>query len=434
MSTDQPTNQPEQPTGRWPKGMNTAKSATALRADELRHAHNVDFDKAGKSYRRKGRDLLFAGYAHSGFSDELWPYGMYVSEGTLYRVEQQPNGAISRTSHYSVSMLEKMSYTIVNDRLMYTNGQLVRSAGLDGDDREWGVEQPPGQPLLSASAGGSYDEGKYQVAITFVSLTGEESGTGLASEVTLAQSQSIMLSSIPQPVDTTLRLRIYCTATNGDALYQVREIASGITTYLLDREHYPGKMLATQFCERVPPSRIVRMHKGRVYFVIDDMLCWTEPLRYGLYKPHENYVKFTAPPNMVESVDDGLFVGTGNRTMFLPGSDPKKFEQRVVDQHGTIPGTGLQLRGSHFGDEQYSGPVAVWWSNSGNLLLGTPGGRTKSLTEQRLSMPSYEAGATIFRESGGMKHLLSVLRNPNGSGFSATDDAVAEVVRNGVVI
>lgn len=433
MATDQPTTNQGQPTGRWPKGMNTAKDVHELDADELRSALDVDLTKTGKPLKRTGFDGLFTGHAHSGFSDETWPFSMYVSDGQMYRLDEVA-GQIVRTAVMSVNMGLQFSYTILNDKLVFTNNQIIRTISLDGVLGELGIDEPAGQPLLSAASGGAYDAGKYQVAITFVSATGEESGSTLASVIELAAGQSIMLDSIPQPATPSARVRIYASGLNGDALYQVREIPAGVTTYLLDREFYPTRMLDTQFCSRIPAAEIIRYFKGRLYFVIGPYLFYTEALRYGLYKINHNYIKFQSDIVMLEVVDDGMYVGTEKRCIYLTGSDPKKFEQRVVDLHGAVPRASLQMRGSHFGQEDYSGPVVVWWTVTGNMLLGLPGGRTKSLTEQRLSLPKYKAGALMFRELNGMKHLLSVLSGAEGAGFGATDNAVAEVVRNGIAI
>ncbi len=400
----------------------------------LRDALNVDVDKKGKYYRRGGYDLLTAGNAHSAFSHPRWPWAVAIIGGVLKKVSVV-DGALVLTTLATVDATALASYTVQNEYLYFSNGRAAFKLNLAGDVLAWGVIDPPGQPTLTATANGGFRAGKYMVAVTFLSAAGEESGTGEAVEVVLTENQGITLSSIPQPPDSTYRVRIYCTGQNGDALYTMDTIPFGVSSYFLLGVLTPGKMLETQFMQRVPPSAIIRAYKGRIYFVIGKTIYYTQALRYGLSKPHEDYIRFASNVTMLEAVDDGLYVGVEDRIVFLPGEDPKKMIQRTVSDDGAVPGTGLVLNTNDFNlSTAPVGLVAVWWSTGGDVMRGLSGGVVTSLTADRLSLPTFTRGTTLYREFRGMKQLMSVMSDPTTEGFVARDSIVSEIVRNGVVV
>lgn len=422
----------ERASGRFPLGMNNVLDARELGLKALRNAENVDVDKTGLLRRRDGYTLLTAGYAHSAFSEEDWPFGLAVVNGQLTKLTDV-GGSIVQASLRAMAETAPVSYAVMNDRIYYSNGLVTGSLDASGVEIGWGIEEPGGQPLVTTSGSGGFTAGKYQVAIVFVSPSGEESGAEETVEIQVPENAGIMLSTIPQPVGVGYRVRIYCSPPNGDVLYEMATIPAGVLTYFLTNSP-PGRVIETLLYSRVPPCTHVRAFKGRLWFVIDDTVFYTDALRYGLYRLHLNYYRFPDRINMFEVVEDGFYVGTAKHTHFLKGTDPAKMVSTVVELHGAVAGTGLQVRGADFGDKVPQGPVVVWWTNKGSLVRGEPGGNVVPLTEGRLSLPQYAAGATMFRELRGMKHLVSTLRDPNGSGFSARDEAVAEVIRNGVTI
>lgn len=428
--------------GRWPSGVNNVAPLQDLQSlgdgeePAVRAAVNIDFADTGKPMRRRGFALKSAGICHSLWSDQEWPFGLLVKDGQLTRLEVV-NGAEQLTALQAVSPAA-MVYTVMNDSVYLSNGAITGRVGVDGALQSWGVPAPGGQPNLVAAAFGGLDAGRYQVAVTYQNASGEESGAEVAAAVDVPYNGGITLNNIPQPAEAGASLvRIYVSPPNGDALYHATTIPLGVASYTLGKADIAlsGRLLETQLHDRVPPARFLASYRGRIYFAIGNTLAYTAALRYGLYKRHENYFRFPGEITGVVDSTDGLYVGTDKLTYALVGADPKDMQQRVVDTFGVVPGTMSKVHGKVFGARAPQVPVAVWWNNNGELVRGDPQGSLVHLTRGRIALPRFSMGATMQREVRGISQLVSVLRGPAGdAGFKASDTAVAEVVRNGVVI
>lgn len=416
---------------RFKGGVNTVLDVHELGKDFLRAAVNVDIDKTGKIKRRKGYEEVATGLCHSLWSQDNWPYALLVKDGYLVRLDSDE----SLTTLAAVSPYRRMSYTVLNETVYMSNGAERFTASHLGTLGEWGVGEPGGQPTLSLVAGiGGAAPGTYLVGVTFLSPSGEESGSSQAAVITVPDtgSYAIRLTNIPYPA--TGKTRVYVSQANGAQLFHAYDVPVGIASldvYAAGR----GKLLETAFHSRVPASNIVRAYRGRVYMAVDGVLYYTPAMRYGLYRLHETYFRFPNVLTMVQPVEDGIYVATSRQTFFLAGNDPKTMTQRVVDNFGAVPQTGMYTDRFAPSLEVAPGPCALWWSTNGVLMQGRAGGAVLPVTRNRLALPSFTVGATMLRESGGVRQVVSVLKGPgDGSAAIAQDSAVAQVIRNGVLI
>ena len=64
------------------------------------------------------------------------------------------------------------------------------------------------------------------------------------------------------------------------------------------------------------------------------------------------------------------------------------------------------------------------------MEVGLPGGEIRQLTQDRLAVPDFSSGAILAREKEGMRHLVSVLKQPGENALGASDSVVAEIRRN----
>jgi hypothetical protein len=272
------------------------------------------------------------------------------------------------------------------------------------------------------------------VAVTFLSTTGEESGTPRAATITVpvGGSYAIQLSSIPQPAAG--KIRVYCSQADGAALFHSHDLPAGTATFQVDKAG-TGKALETQFHDRVPAANIVRAYRGRLFLATNDTLFYTPALRYGVYALHTDYLRFPSTITMVEAVKGGIYVGTSKQVIFLPGDDPKQMTARTVDTFGAVPYTGMYTDRFSYDVQTPPAPCALWWSTNGMLLCGRDDGNTTQVTLNRLALPGASAGATLLREVDGVRQVVSVLRGAGeASSMLAVDSVVATVIRNGVVI
>lgn len=421
--------------GRWLGGVNNVLDDQELGSTFLREGINIDIDRLGKVRRRKGYTLKSAGICHSLWSEEGWPFALFVKDGQLTRLAYV-DGAEVLTTLSSVRAYRRMSYAAMNEGVYCSNGVDRLMVNRSGAVTQWGVDGPGGQPILSLATGvGGAAAGTYQVAVTFVSANGEESGTGQAAAITVPAggAYAITLSNIPQPPGSE-KIRVYVSGADGTTLHHSYDLVAGTSTFQVVRGGQ-GKALETQFHDRAPAATIVRAYRGRLFLASGDTLYYTPALRYGLYKLHTDYFRFASPISMVEPVLNGLYVGTARQTFFLGGDDPTKMGMKEVDSFGVVPFTGMHTDRFSYDPKVPPMPCALWWSSNGVLICGRDDGTIARVTLNRLALPGAAAGATMLRETDGIRQIVSVLRGTgDASSLEAQDNAVATVIRNGVII
>lgn len=421
---------------RWLGGINNVADQTDLLGtrtapiDYLRDAVNIDLDSSGKPAMRPGYRLLAGGRWHSAWSEEGMTTAFAVRDGVLVLLRSY-GGTVESTPLAEVGN-DPVSYTYMNGEVYWSNPGAAGVTSLDGRVRDWGLPQAP-PPLASASATGGLLAGTYRVSMTYRNAQGEESGASESISVEVAAGGGILVQTFWLPEGC--RAVLYRSEVNGGVLYQAGTTGVGALTLGAGTV---GRQLDTQFMEQMPTGRIVRAYRGRIYMALDgelsDTLVYSRPLRYGLYKPTEDYVRMGAPISFVEPVDGGLYVGTRDRTYFLAGDDPTKFQQVPVDLYGAVPYASMRCMGSNFGDD-VSGTVAVWWNQRGHMAVGTGTGGVLFPTKERFTMPAQAEGFVGLREYDGAHRVVAMFRKAgNSSGFGARDFADAQIVRNGIVL
>lgn len=401
----------------------------------LRVAENVDLTDTGKVSTRDGFALVasLAGL-HSGWADPGFDYALAVYNGYLVRFDT----ALTRTNVVALSSpLEPMSYAFHAGWVYYSNG--FDSGRFNGQRRqEWAILPPLGIPTLAVQATiGGLDAGTYQIAVTYLDDYGRESGSSEYDEIDVPQGGGVLLTAIPQTSDPDVTtIRVYATEPNGTTACAVQDLPIGTATFLLGR-HTPGKALDTEFQEPLPAGHIVRFHNGRQYVFRNRDLFWSEALHPGQGKLQTNYLRLNARGDLLEGVGEGpqaaLYVAAGKRTYLLSGPDPKDWSRRVAHPHGAVPGSSAQVDITAMG-LQGSGRTPFWLDDDGQFVVGTPAGVQPLHKERYAAKTGVQRAATVFRESGGVRHVLSVLKGGQAHGLAVSDSADAQVWSNGVRI
>jgi hypothetical protein len=431
----------------WPGGVDNRSKEQSLARDErghtiaLREAENVDLDKDGKIQRRQGATKVTSGIrVHSLWGDAGFPLALYVDNGELMAL-QTDLGSFSVRDGLDPG--QPVSFALAAGRAYWTNRMQTGSVTADGVPMPWGVDAPHGQPGAAGGAGiGGLDAGTYQVAVTFVSAAGEESGASRAASVQVPQGGGITLTDIPQPVDASQMVRVYRTGANGGGsaeralLYHATDLPAGTTTVILGAARL-GRPLATQFLEVMPPGQIVRQHAGRLWVAATATIVYSESLRYGLTKLPQNRIAMPHVIDLMEPVgngDDGaagLFVASGDRTYWLGGSNPADMRAaaRYPEGGGAVPGTAVRVAGTTFGLET-SEPVAYWLARNGVGCVGLPGGNVLPLKPGQAVAPSAEQGASAFRDERGMRQVITTLQAAAPRGVAMGDQLDCEIIRH----
>lgn len=411
----------------WPEGLNTVLRADSLPVDSLRRCVNYDIDDAGKLSLRQGSSQIHAGTIAKGslWSSDDFSRTLFVEAGSLFELIEWPIGTyITRLVRTAVGS-SRMAYVDVNGRTYYSNGVITGQMEPDGTDIPWGMPGPNTQPKLSQGISGQLATGSYQVAITYVSDTGEESGTGLARTIEVAaDDSSIILTDFPPSPATAAFIRVYVTHVDGEGLYRIGDIHPAAPSYEIDQvSNSAAFRLQTQFGMRPPPGEILEYHNGRIYIGNNNIMWFTEPLRYGLVKAMKGWIQFPKKITIIKAVDDGIYV-CADRTYWISGVDTAQFHQREVLPYGAVFGTGVNI-------PNYD---AVAWFSKRGIVFGGENGEVLNIMQDRVAVAEYGYGTMLWREHKGIRQLVADLWEGELNTYAAPDYVALETARGGAFI
>lgn len=400
--------------GPWPEGMDNVSTDAAVSGKALRDAVNVDVMDDGTMRRRSGVTARVAGIARSVFSDGRALFA--VVGGVLTKYTRLPSGALSGVALRSgLSTISPLSYAQVGSDVFYSNNG-VNGKIVGNVSRPWGVERPGGTPTLTAITSGALFEGRYKVAVTFVDAQGEESGTGSAAVVSVAENGGISLTLIPQPTTPEVTtIRVYVSEANGKLMYRNGDYAVGTTSLVITRSTTLGKILDTQFMVPPVPGKLLESFNGRIYIARGNALYFTEPQRYGLMREGGNLM-FEDDIRIVKDGEVGLWVVTASSTLFLEGNDPANFSPQERLAYGAARGTATKL----------SGGKLFWMSSQGPVVANLQG-QIEDLTDERgepLVHVATEAGVTgaaTYIEKDGVRQVITCVRGSERRTLVASD-------------
>lgn len=412
-----------------------AGEAGSARIAPLRAAENVDIDNALKLRTRSGwARLLAADNARGLWSVEGLGWGLVAFGEQLHQVQADGSTAVVASG---LDPNATPCYAEINGVAYWSDGRSIGRVFADGSTARVGCEQPAGQPLVSAAAAGGLAAGTYQVAITYQDSTGQESGSGLAIELTLITGQGIELQAIPQPSDPSTRINVYATAPNGSEFYLRAQLPAGVSSYVLGHGT-EGRKLETQFLAPMPAGQMMAAANGRLYVMRGNTLWHSEPMRYGLTRPAANWVAYAGTPSLLLAVGSadagsGVYVAAGSRTYWQAGADPRNWQRVIAYPHGAVPGTGMVAPGTYFGLETTQ-LVAYWLASNGVFCIGSPGGSVAPFSERTFVADPGEQGTSLLREVDGIRQAITVTRGSRPGGFALRDSASAQVFRNGIEV
>lgn len=357
-------------------GVDNVSREDSLPEGFVRAAENVYFDRNGKVQRRIGRTQAQAGAAHS-----LFPFvgkAVWCEDTTMYW--GVPGGMKEQVT--VLSRRAPCRYVNVDDTLFYTNGYECGRIRADLTATPWALPAVTNAPAPVVQAG-NLDQATYEVAYTFETATGEESGTYHSATFTGTGAQL----TLPQPSSgepNVVYVNVYLSEPDSDILRLHTQVPVGVTSFALSKVRL-GRPLETQFLVPMPAGNDVNVANGRLIQSYLNFVLIAEPWKHGLFDPSVGYIPFQSEVQMIAPVGDGpefsgIYVADKHRTYFLQGSNPETMTRRVVHEHGaqfnavkTINGAALRV--------EYSGGVPVWLSRDGRFLAGLPGGQVITLSD-----------------------------------------------------
>lgn len=392
----------------WPAGVNNVAPDVDLPTDQygrviaLRDGVNVDVLTSGDVRRRAGiRQVIADANAHSVYATETL---MIWATPTALRVADV--NFVVKASLSTPKLAKPISYVTVNGRTYFSNEDVNGIINADGTYEPWGIVPPKTAPTLSGAAGNR----KYQVTCTFVTNTGEESGAPLGSTISCGDTPSIVVSNIPQSSDPrVVATRLYVTNIDGTIFYHASDVPAGITSTALNGFFAYGAVLRTQFMVPPPPGQLLEYSNGVIYIASGQTVYHTAPLRYGAYKPDDNFYMYPERVTLVKSVPDGIYIGA-DRIYFLTGAATGDVAQTQVALSRAVEGAHCDLPDTE----------DVMFVTNRGFTRGSSGGQVTNLTEKNIALNVYARGALGYSEFDGHRTVIGLF------GESKPNPAVAK--------
>lgn len=392
----------------WVAGVNNLAPDVDLPTDQygrviaLRDAVNVDILTSGDVRRRKGvRQVIQDTNAHSVFANEtvmIWatPNAMRVADSNL----------TVKTVLMNAKLAKPISYVTVNGRTYFSNEYINGIINADGTYEPWGIQPPAVAPTISGAAGNR----QYQLTCTFVTYTGEESGAPIGNTISCGDIPTISVSNIPQSTDPrVVATRLYVTNIDGSIFYRAADVPVGTTSVSLNGFFAAGATLKTQFMVPPPPGQLVEYNNGVIFIASGSTIYHTQPLRYGVYKPDDNFYMYSERVTLLKAVPDGFFVGA-EQIYFMSGAATGEVNQAQITQGRAVEGAHCELPNTE----------DVMFVTERGFMRGSSGGQVSNLTEKQIALNFYTRGALGYSEVNGHKTVIGIF------GESKPNPAIAE--------
>lgn len=368
-------------------GLHNRVSSESLPEGALASAVNVQFDNANRLIMpRSGYSEIISGDCHSLFQADTGTF--YVDAGLLKERSLGTLATIGNTRCY---------FTEVHDTVYFANG-LSQGKIRNRQVLPWGVPRPARQPDCDTTMFGGLPAGDYRVAMTWIGIDGEESGTGMGKRITVPEGGGIRAHNFADAPSSVTHFALYVSSVNGKDMYLVGEYSAGTEEVVIDNT-IRTVPLETQFGYPPMPTGKITAHRGHIYYPRGNKLFWTASRRYGLQTAN-SFWAFDSDITVVVSEGMALYVGTKHRIY------------RVTNIDGDIPPILDTMKDyGAVADTECGDPIdGVYFYTERGFVKATQEG-VAELHYGRVALPHYERGTMTVLEQNGMKYLVGVFRD-----------------------
>ena len=412
------------------QGINNTELPENTDPSYLKEAINIDISKKGDVTKRLGFQKVKSGTrVHSIWGNELDCY--YVNDGELRYLYKG----------YDVKALDtgignnRVDYLYLNGSVYYTSRG--NNGTLTGDERKpFGIETPNLSPTLIEGAGSLY-EGQYQVSLSYVDVNGLESGSRLATAITVGDGASIHISNIPVSSDPLVAyVRLYMSTTNGEVLYIAKDVSNGATTAIIHNDRNLITPNETISIDTPPLGDLISYFEGSVLIADGRTLWFSEPYTPTWFKTSKNFYQFDSEITMLMPLESGVYVGLGNRVVWLSGNSVEDLSAKEKEICKPVKYSNVKIPSGYIViDNTPLGPKWLFTSDEG-MYVCMENGVMFNVTAKNVSFPSADEGVGMFMQNDGINKYISLLKDQNSDGqnMAVGDLVTAEVIRNGIVI
>jgi len=377
------------------RGLTNRQSEEEMGRGDLVIGDNIDITKTKRLKRRDGYASVAAmSGAHSLFAKK--ERCLFVKDGVLYRL----------LSDYSTQALESglsddpMSYYANDNGVIYmSNGVDALALGQNGP-RSWGLV-PPVVAGKASAVGGALRAGTYLFNVVFVRDDGQVSGGAISREaITLSEKGGIAFTDLAVSSDpTVIAKKLYMSPGDGETLYLVAVLSNSTTTYTMDGDGVNLSIpIRDEILTAAPAGHLVSSYRSRMLVASDQYLFFSQPFGPELFD-RRDYIDLGSSARVIAPTEDGVYVSTDDRTVWLPGDDMADLGYFERDNTAGISGTLAYVPPDLLGFDNTAGlpnDVPIW-TTEGGIVIGLPGGTLINVTGSRYQFSgALDSGAAYY--------------------------------------
>lgn len=362
---------------------------------------NLDIDDNGKLRTREGYTKIYSGNVSNLFS---FKKELYFTEGNYLKKIDENNNVVNLIQ---INGSLDISYTVINNELVFCNGEIMKVVRLDGTIEDLTTESPKVKPIYSV-IDGQLLAGRYLIAFTY-SRNGYEYGASFMDVVDITEDGKGIL--IQAPNRNGYNTNYYISHANGQTMYRSN-------SYIITSLDKLGNGIQTLNLDSLPIGEQCLYFMGRLYTVVGNTIYYSMSNYYAMCDLTSNFINIdNSNIRMIANVDDGLYISTDIKTYFLRGTNPESFSLIEILPYPCIKGTAFDTWNIKY-------KIKGFFTEKG-LILVDNGGEVKNITQEKFIPNSgYSKGVTFEKRSKGLDNVVVILDKVGDNSIYQTDDFI----------
>ena len=171
---------------------------------------------------------------------------------------------------------------------------------------------------------------------------------------------------------------------------------------------YVGPETRKTFYE-APMGHLLEIRNLRMFIAVDNILWYSEPGAYNLYRLASNYFAFPNRIRMVQAVAGGLWISDSESIYFLGGEiAPTAMEMPIQVKKADFPafeGTAVKAPASQIGIENLLTGLVIVFAGPESICIGSIDGQLIELTRSKIDLPGGLTGAGFYKDG---KYIITI--------------------------
>ena len=158
-----------------------------------------------------------------------------------------------------------------------------------------------------------------------------------------------------------------------------------------------------------PVGHLLEIRNLRMFIAVDNILWYSEPGAYNLYRLASNYFAFPSRIRMIQAVAGGLWISDNESVYFLGGEIvPTAMEMPIQVKKADFPafeGTAVKAPASQIGIENLLTGLVVVFAGPESICIGSIDGELIEFTRAKIDLPMGLSGAGLYRNG---KYIVTI--------------------------